>query len=287
MNDQAEALRSLMQSRDTVNASRQTRVVTVTSGKGGVGKSNFSLNFALSLQKLGKRVLVFDADIGMANIDVLMGTSAPYNLVHLLRREKAIWEIVHEGPLGLHFIAGGSGFKDLLHLSDRELDYFGEQIDKLHGHYDLILFDTGAGLTKETVRFITAAQETVVVTTPEPTSITDAYALIKMVRSMNHDVDFRLVVNRAADNREGRQTADKISLVARQFLSLHLPLLGIILDDAHVPKAVKRQVPFTIAYPGGSAARAVEEIARAFISTPTAGRTGGIRGFLERMFRQR
>jgi len=287
MTDQADALRSLMRFRNAGQEPLQTRVITVTSGKGGVGKSNFSLNFALSLQKLGKRVLVFDADMGMANIDVLMGTSAPYNLVHLLRREKAIREIVHEGPLGLHFIAGGSGFNDLLDLSDRELDYFGEQISKLHGHYDLILFDTGAGLSKETVRFITAAQETVVVTTPEPTSITDAYALIKMVRSMNHDVDFKLVVNRAADNREGRQTADKISLVAKQFLSLDLPLLGIIPDDAHVPKAVKRQVPFTIAYPGGSASRAVEEIARAFISTPSAKKSGGIRGFFERMFRQR
>ena len=287
MTDQAEALRSLMQFNRAAGEPLQTRVVAVTSGKGGVGKSNFSLNFALSLQKLGKRVLVFDADMGMANIDVLMGMQAPYNLVHLLRREKAIWEIIHEGPLGLHFIAGGSGFRDLLHLPDSELDYFGDQINKLHGHYDLILFDTGAGLTKETVRFISAAQETVVVTTPEPTAITDAYALIKMVRSMNHDVDFKLVVNRAADNREGLQTADKISMVAKQFLSLNLPLLGIILDDANVPKAVKRQVPFTIAYPGGNATRAVEEIARAFLSTPTAKKTGGIRGFLERMFRHR
>lgn len=287
MTDQAAALRSLMQFRSRSAEPRQTRVLTVTSGKGGVGKSNFSLNFALTLQKMGQRVLVFDADFGMANIDVLMGTSAPYNLYHLLKREKPIWEIIHEGPLGLHFIAGGSGFKDLLNLPERELNYFHDQIGMLHGRYDLILFDTGAGLSKETVKFIVAAQETVVITTPEPTSITDAYALIKMVQAMNHRVDFKLVVNRAADRQEGRQTADKISLAAKQFLSLDLPVLGVVLDDASVPKAVKRQVPFTIAYPGGSAAKAVEEIAKAFMSIPSESKTSGIRGFLERMFKQR
>lgn len=286
MNDQAQALRNLVQTQATAAGGRATRIVTVTSGKGGVGKSNFSLNFALALQKLGKRTLVFDADIGMANIDVLMGTSAPYNLYHLLKREKSIWDIVHSGPLGIHFIAGGSGFKDLLDLSEAELDYFGEQIGRLHGHYDVILFDTGAGLSKETIKFIVAAQETVVVTTPEPTSITDAYALIKMVRAMNHDVDFKLVVNRATDGREGKQTADKIGLVARQFLQMELPVLGVVLDDANVTKAVKKQVPFTLAYPGGDAAKNIEDIAKRFLSVDKDGEKGGVRGFLQRMFRR-
>jgi flagellar biosynthesis protein FlhG len=285
MSDQAQALRNLVHTNETGENARTTRIVTVTSGKGGVGKSNFSLNFALTLQKLGKRVLIFDADIGMANIDVLMGTSAPYNLYHLLKREKSIWDIIHQGPLGIHFIAGGSGFKDLLNLSDGELDYFGDQVGKLHGHYDLILFDTGAGLSKETLKFIVAAQETVVVTTPEPTSITDAYALIKMVKAMNHEVDFKLVVNRATDNREGKQTADKIGLVARQFLEMEIPVLGVVLDDANVTKAVKKQVPFTLAYPGGDAARGIEEIARRFVSVDVQPKGGGVKGFLQRMFR--
>lgn len=286
MNDQAQALRNLVHTQATAAGGRATRIVTVTSGKGGVGKSNFSLNFALALQKLGKRTLVFDADIGMANIDVLMGTSAPYNLYHLLKREKSISDIVHPGPLGIHFIAGGSGFKDLLDLSEAELDYFGDQIGRLHGHYDVILFDTGAGLSKETIKFIVAAQETVVVTTPEPTSITDAYALIKMVRAMNHDVDFKLVVNRAIDGREGKQTADKIGLVARQFLQMELPVLGVVLDDANVTKAVKKQVPFTLAYPGSDAAKNIEDIAKRFLSVDKDGEKGGVRGFLQRMFRR-
>jgi len=286
MTDQAQALRKLVHAQELGGSARQTRVVTVTSGKGGVGKSNFSLNFALTLQQLGQRVLVFDADIGMANIDVLMGCTAPYNLYHLLKREKTIWEIIQEGPLGIHFIAGGSGFKDLLDLSGEELDYFGDQIGKLHGHYDVILFDTGAGLSKETVKFIVAAQETLVVTTPEPTSITDAYALIKMVKAMNHEVDFKLVVNRATDNREGRQTADKIGMVARQFLHMELPVLGVVLDDANVTKAVKKQIPFTIAYPGGDASRSIGEIARKFMNLGGTGTdSGGVKGFLHRMLR--
>ncbi|MCA0754053.1 MinD/ParA family protein [Paenibacillus sp. N4] len=287
MNDQAEALRHLMKQKELHEEGRTTRIVTVTSGKGGVGKSNFSLNFALTLQRMGQKVLVFDADIGMANIDVLMGITSPYNLYHLLKQERTIWEIVQEGPEGLHFIAGGSGFKDLLDLSSEQLNGFEREIGKLHGVYDIILFDTGAGLSKETVKFITAAQETIVVTTPEPTSITDAYALIKMVKGMNHDVRFKLIVNRAADPREGKQTADKISLVAERFLQSKLPSLGILPDDPFVSKAVKRQIPFSVAYPGSEASVALERIAKQFLDLPqTQPQTlGGVKGFLNKMFR--
>ncbi|MBB3109410.1 flagellar biosynthesis protein FlhG [Paenibacillus phyllosphaerae] len=290
MNDQAEALRHMVKTyeqQQDEDTARKTIVVTITSGKGGVGKSNFSLNFALALQQLGKKVLVFDADIGMANIDVLMGITAPYNLYHLLKQEKTIWDIVQEGPSGVHFIAGGSGFQDLLDLSEEQLNYFEEQIVKLHGEYDFILFDTGAGLSKETVKFIVAAQETVVVTTPEPTSITDAYALIKMVTSMDHQVNFKLVVNRAQDLKEGKATADKIGLVAQRFLGTTLPFLGIVQDDPNVGKSVKRQVPFSLAYPSSEATRDVMAIARQFCnmpSDPAAG--GGVKGFIHKMFRR-
>lgn len=286
MMDQAEALRNLVKQQELQEDGRTTRVVTVTSGKGGVGKSNFSLNFALSLQRLGKKVLVFDADIGMANIDVLMGVSSTYNLYHLLKQEKTIWEIVQEGPEGLHFIAGGSGFRDLMDLSAEQLDRFADEISKLHGKYDLILFDTGAGLSKETVKFITAAQETIVVTTPEPTSITDAYALIKMVKTMEVDVQFKLIVNRASDAREGKQTADKISMVSQRFLQSELPHLGILPDDPNVSKAVKRQIPFTVAYPGSEASVAIERIAKRFLEIPqSSAPSGGVKGFLHKMFR--
>lgn len=284
MHDQAQALRHMVLTREQP-PSRDTRIVTVTSGKGGVGKSNFSLNFALALQKRGYSVLLFDADIGMANIDVLLGIPTQYNLLHLLRREKTIWEIIQTGPHGLQFIGGGSGFKDLVRLSEEELEYFAEQIGKLHGQVDFLLFDTGAGLSKETVRFITAAQETIVVTTPEPTSITDAYALIKMVYTMGHQVDFRLIVNRVGDDREGQQTADNIRQVAGKYLGIDLPLLGFVPDDHHVSKAVKRQTALAVAFPDSAAVRGIDRIAAKFLSEETKETQGDVRSFLHRIRR--
>lgn len=283
MSDQAEALRHMV-SASELGYAKQTRILTVTSGKGGVGKSNFSLNFALALQKRGYSVLLFDADIGMGNIDVLLGTPAAYNLFHLLKRDKSIWEIIQEGPGGLRFIAGGSGFKDLIRLSDEELEYFASEIAKLYGQVDYLLFDTGAGLSKETLRFIEAADETIVVTTPEPTSITDAYALMKMVRTMGQEAEFRLVVNRVGDDREGRQTADNIRQVAKTYLSLELPLLGFVPDDAHVSKAVKKQTALSNLFPDCPAAKGIDGIAAEYLNeSRSASVQTSIKGFLQRV----
>jgi flagellar biosynthesis protein FlhG len=288
MNDQAQGLRNLVSSnQNSHQTAKSTRIITVTSGKGGVGKSNFTLNFALTLQKKGFNVLVFDADIGLANIDVLMGITAKYSLYHLLKKEKTIWEIIQKGYNDLQFIAGGSGFNDLIRLSEEQLDYFAEQVNQLNGTVDYIIFDTGAGLSKETLKFILAAEETIVVTTPEPTSITDAYAIIKMVNSMNEPVNFRLVVNRATDWKEGKHTADKISMVAKQFLQLDIPTLGFVDDDNNVSKAVKKQVPFTIAYPSSPASKAISNLVDDFIAreTPSDHQASAVKGFLSKMMR--
>lgn len=286
MSDQAQGLRNLIQHQSEMKE-KATRIITVTSGKGGVGKSNFTLNFALSLQKKGFKVMVFDADIGLANIDVLMGISSKYNLYHLLKKEKTIWEIIQTGHNDLQFIAGGSGFNDLIRLSEEQLDYFADQVNQLTGHVDFIIFDTGAGLSKETLRFIVAAEETIVVTTPEPTSITDAYAIIKMVHTMNYHVPFRLVVNRVTDWKEGRQTADKISMVAKQFLNLDIPTLGYVIDDSNVSKAVKKQVPFTVAFPFSAASKSISELADGYIANQSPSETpeGAVKGFLNKMIR--
>lgn len=297
MTDQAQTLRNLVMMRERERAAlgsgeqpRQgARLITVTSGKGGVGKSNFTLNFALALQSMGKRVLVFDADIGMANIDVLMGMSAKYNLYHLLRREKRIDEIIERGPGSLSLIAGGSGLSDLFSLSQSDLNYFMQQIETVADGMDFVIFDTGAGLSQENFNFIQSADECIVVTTPEPTSITDAYALIKVVSSRERGTMFKLIVNRASDEKEAAQTADKIRVAAQKFLNVDVPLLGYISDDSHVVQAVKKQVPFSMAFPGCAAAREIQRIAGLYASVPASPEPGaltGIKGFMQKWLRR-
>lgn len=286
MNDQAEALRQMVKQRTEQAMQKKTRFIAVTSGKGGVGKSNFSLNFGLALQRLGTKVLLIDADIGMANIDVLMGTTSQYNLYHLIKNEKTIWDIISLGPEGLHYISGGSGLLDLVRLSEQETERFGQEILKLQGRYDFIIFDTGAGLSKEAAQFITAADETIIVTTPEPTSITDAYALIKMVNSIDAAVHFKLVINRASDKSEGEMTASNIGGVTKRFLNIELPLIGIIPDDSHVSKAVKRQVPLNMLFPDAEASKAIIKLAKQYLNLPHATTSSGVKGFLHKLFRR-
>lgn len=286
MIDQAQALREKIQRQRAWQAT-SAKIITVTSGKGGVGKSNFTLNFALALRRYGYRVLVFDADIGLANLDVLMGVTPRYNLYHLLHSEKKLSDIIHTGPEGLKIIAGGSGFTDLLKLTEEDLERFASQINQLSDSMDFILFDTGAGLSKETIKFIVASHETIVVTTPEPTAITDAYAIMKMVNSMKYDISYKLVVNRTSSERQGKHTADKITLAARRFLDIHISTLGFVADDHHVMKAVCKQVPFSIEYPGCAASRSVNRLASAYLNGQTHAKpaSNGVKGFINRMIK--
>lgn len=296
MTDQAHSLRQLVSAQRNENmgtpprtSAESAKIITVTSGKGGVGKSNFTLNFALALQSMGKKVLVFDADIGMANIDVLMGVSSRYSLYHLLRREKSMEDVIQYGPERLPFIPGGSGLADLFSLSDSDMTYFLDQLERISSGMDYIIFDTGAGLSKENMRFITSADHCYVVTTPEPTSITDAYALIKVVHGTGSKVPFSLIVNRAGDEREAREAADKIMLTARRFLDLDMQLLGSIADDPHVVQAVKRQTPFTIAFPKCDAASDIRRIALRSMASPAAAEPDapkGIKGFMHRLLKR-
>ncbi|WP_018132542.1 MinD/ParA family protein [Effusibacillus pohliae] len=284
MYDQAERLRRLLQP-DRSSLRPATRVITVTSGKGGVGKSNLSLNFALGLAAANKRVVVLDADVGFANIDVLLGRSPRHTLADLVRQRATIWDILQAGPLGIHYIAGGSGLQDLINLQGEQLNYLVDQLEGLQGFADYLIIDTGAGLSEGTLRFILSADEVIVVSTPEPTAITDAYALIKLVASQNANKNIQLVINRAVSPQEARQTAEKLALVAKRFLNLELQTLGYVLDDPQVQKAVKEQVPFFIRYPHSTASRCIEQLVNQQIKNGLAGvpADSGIKSFLSRM----
>ncbi|MDB5084810.1 MAG: cobyrinic acid a,c-diamide synthase [Bacilli bacterium] len=283
MFDQAQGLRSMVGS--SQGNERLTRVIAISSGKGGVGKSNFTLNFALGLSAAGKRVVIIDADVGFANIDVLMGVTAKYSLQDLMLRKAVIWEILQKGPGDLQFIAGGSGLADLLTLSQEDLNYLMQQLGQLHGYADYVLIDTGAGLNAQTLRLILSADELFVVSTPEPTSITDAYALIKLVALRGLGNRVKLVVNRSSSNLEGQETAEKLRLVASRFLQLDLPVLGYMPDDLHVSKAVKSQQPFYLLYPESDASRSINRMVQHLLHSQEvpSQQEFGMKSFLNRM----
>lgn len=282
MSDQAERLRQLVNQ----NKNKKARVITITSGKGGVGKSNFAINFALGLQNQGKKVVILDADLGLANIDVLLGISTKMNLANIIYDNNTIWDVLHKSEYGIDIVAGGSGIKDLLSLQESQLQYFLDQIDLLNQYADFIIIDTGAGLSKETSRFIVSADEVILVTTPEPTSITDAYAIIKMVHSITKDINYKLVINRVMDNQEGKSTGDKLQLVAKRFLNIDLPILGYVPDDSSVQKAVKKQKPFYLHYPDSEASKAIRNITSKFLEMDIpVEKTNGITGFMNKMLK--
>jgi len=282
MRDQAEQLRERMQQ---TNQPRTTKLVTVTSGKGGVGKSNFSLNFGLGLIERGNRAVLFDVDLGMANLDVLMGISPKKHLFHLLEPDTTVWDILEKGPGNLEFIAGGSGFTQIMQLEDDKLDRLFSQLDPLQGYADTIIFDTGAGLSNESIRFMLASDEVILVTTPEPPAITDAYAVIKMLHSRNPDITIRLVINRVISEREGIQTTDKLAMVAKRFLNMNIQSLGYVADDAHVSKAVKQQRPFLLTYPDSQASKSIRKLVGHYLqqTTATPEQTSGLKGFIAKL----
>lgn len=283
MHDQAEQLRERLQR--SANG-RPTKLITVTSGKGGVGKSNFTLNFALGLMEKGQKVVLFDVDLGLGNLDVLMGISPKKHLLHLLEPNKSVWDIIERGPNGLEFIAGGSGFTQILQLDDGKLQTLFDRLDVLHGYADTIFLDTGAGISKESLRFMLSADEILLVTTPEPTAITDAYAVIKMIHSKNPQAKIRMIINRVNSFREGKNTADKLNMVAKRFLDMELETLGFMPDDVSVSKAVKQQRPFLLSHPQSQAAKGIRELVETYIgSAPEIKPThaGGLRGFLSKM----
>lgn len=289
MRDQAEKLRQMAQDANTVVKSpiikhheSKARVITVTSGKGGVGKTNFTVNLALALSGLGQKVLVIDADLGMANVDVVLGCSASYNIMNLLEEGVRLIDVITDGPRGIKFMSGGSGIYHLANLNDSQLLYLTHQIISFDDWADIILIDTGAGLNRNVLKFVTAADEVIIVTTPEPTAITDAYAMMKTYATHHGTAPLRLVINRVVEMDEGQVVVDKLIKVAFRFLRLPLESLGFIYEDRNMIKAVKKQTPLLLSFPDTISARCIEHIAYRLLYGENIPQPKGIKGFFRK-----
>jgi flagellar biosynthesis protein FlhG len=261
---------------------KMARLIAVTSGKGGVGKTNFSTNLSLVLAQAGHRVIVLDADLGLANLHVVLGISPRYHLEHVMRGERTLKEILYPGPSGIQIIGGASGITELANLDERQRAHFVAGLEELDTLADVILIDTGAGLSRSVLAFLNAVDEIIVVTTPEPTAITDAYATIKVMSKENPNARLMMVVNMAQSEAEADSVATRIRSIARQFLNIQPEYLGHLPFDPTVGRAVRLQQPFALSFPNSPAARSVEHIAmRLGYRKPTS----GVGSFVERMTR--
>ena len=242
-----------------------TRVIAVTSGKGGVGKTNLTVNLAIALGMAGSRVLVVDADLGMANVDVVLGSRSKTHLLNLLEDGTELSDVLQEGPYGVRYISGGSGIEKAAAFTYEERQRLMGKLSACAELADIILVDTGAGLGKNVMDFILAADEVVLVTTPEPTALTDAYAVMKAYSMYAAKPNMRLVVNRVYDEAEGLEVAEKLRKTAERFLHMEIQSLGAIYEDRTMIQAVRQQKPILEAHPDALAAKCIKAIARSML----------------------
>jgi flagellar biosynthesis protein FlhG len=261
--DQAEQLRKLVKQQEKPTPT--ARVITITSGKGGVGKSSTAVNLAIQLSRLGKRVIIFDADFGLANIEVMLGIRPQYNLADLMFRGKELTDIITEGPENIGFISGGSGIAELTRLTREQIIYLVQKLVQLDELADVIIVDTGAGISDSVLEFVSSSSEVLLIATPEPTSITDVYALLK---SLRRKADFststtkiRMVSNRIMSDREGQEIYDKLSVVVSKFLNIDFEYLGGIPQDKNMSQAIMQQKPAAILYPTATSTKAIITLA--------------------------
>lgn len=244
-----------------INKKTSTKVIAVASGKGGVGKSNFTVNVALELNKMGNRVMILDADLGLANVDILLGINPQYNLSHVLKEEKDMRDIITETEYGIKVIASGSGVKELVNLSNQQRNRFIEKMSELEDIVDILLIDTGAGISKNTLSFMYAADYSIVITTPEPTALMDAYGLIKVASLNKKNIQLKLIVNIVNTKEEAKEISSRVILLSRRFLNIFVEPYGYIFRDKNVLNSVMLQKPFSIHYPDTKATQCIKQIA--------------------------
>lgn len=254
--------------RESAQENVGVRVISVTSGKGGVGKTNVAANLALALTRSGKRVLILDADLGLANMDVLLGLNPKYSIHHVIKGEKRIEEIIVEAPGGFQVLPAASGIQELTELDQSQRLFLLDELDVLHDRFDVLLIDTGAGISANVMYFNFAAMEKVVVVTNEPTSLTDAYALIKVLTKKYRQKKFKILVNQARDAKEADRIYRQLSQVVDRFLgSLSMDYLGWVPYDRCVPQAVRQQQTVLALFPDAAASKSFVKVAEDLLSS--------------------
>jgi flagellar biosynthesis protein FlhG len=266
---------------------RSIRVVAVTSGKGGVGKTNVTANLAVALAHLGRRVMVLDADLGLGNLDVLLGLTPRYSLADVLTGQRRLRDVLVSGPGGITVLPAGSGFQSLTALTDPQLRELQSEMDDLQEQTDVLLIDTGAGIGRNVTSFATMAQDIIVVVAPEPTSLTDAYALMKVLSTQHSERRFRLLVSMTRTPTDGRDVYRKLSLVAERFLHISIDFLGSIPYDHRLVEAVCQQRPLVELYPQSKAAQAFLGLAHDIADWPLPeSPKGGLQFFWKSLLRK-
>ena len=267
--DQAQQLRNIVKRHNQVS-SEKARVITVTSGKGGVGKSNTTVNLAIELQRMGKSVIIFDADLGLANVEVMFGALPKYNLSDIVYRGKNIREIITDGPNGIGFISGGSGIVGLSNLDKEQINSLIKNLACLDSLADIILIDTGAGISDSVLEFVMASPEVLLVTTPEPSSLTDAYSLLKaLYKNPKFDAENTVIhalANKVNSLEDGNAVYEKLSSVVSKFLNGKLNYIGVIPADAMIDKAIRQQKPVTLSYPNAQSSKAYRILANNLVN---------------------
>lgn len=297
MSDQASRLRNLVEERAVeeekareigklyFDVAENTRVIAVTSGKGGVGKTSLAVNLAVALQMAGQKVMLIDADIGMANVNLLMGSVTNRSLIELLNDEVELEDVVENGVAGVKYISGVAAIEAALSLNRSEQRKLHKKLGRCSELANIIIIDTGAGLNRNMIEFILASEEVLLITTPEPTALADAYAVIKAYTTYTERSNIKLVVNRIREEEEWEDVAEKMNQTTKKFLGLSIECLGYIYEDKVVLEAVHKQVPFVIANPKSPAARCVAELAKSLINGKKMGSVSkGWRAFLDKLF---
>ena len=261
----------------------KVRTIVVTSGKGGVGKTNIAANLAMIFRRYKKRVLLVDLDLGLANIDILLGIRPEYTLQDVIEGRKQMKDIILHGPDGIKFVPASSGIEELTSLSEKQMERLFKGFCDLDEELDIVIVDTGAGISSNVLSFVLASNEILLITTPEPTAITDAYAMIKALSRKRKDLNIKLLVNLAGSREEAELTMKRITSVTLRFLNINVQYLGYLLQDPNIPIAARLQKSFVKEYPNTTATSCLNNIVASFLNSDDGTQTLGVEGYFRRI----